>query len=100
MPFITQRSDGLLSELVWEVHHPHEEDVLYVAHLDTGDRLTVLYRQTGYSDDHFDTESGYLGATGDFWLASGDKDVRNNFDFTVQQAIGWIKQHANERVGD
>lgn len=88
---------GMLNQLVWTEDRTLD-DTLYSARLDDGSRLTVLHRKTGYEGGWFDTESGYKDVAGNFWLASGDMDVRKNDGFTVQQAIDWVKSHANTCV--
>lgn len=92
-------STAMLGGLTWnETTHCEGEDTLYTAHLADGGRITVLHRKTGYEGGWFDTESGYRDADGKFWLASGNRDVRDNADFTVQQSIDWVKAHANTCV--
>lgn len=73
------------------------EDTLYALRVEDGGRITVLDRMTGF-DWGRDIESGYRDKDGKFWLASGRCDVRQNDGFTVEQAIDWIKAHANTCV--
>ena len=90
-----------VSELTWaEETRCEGQDTLYTAHLPNGDRLTVLHRMTGYGYSVFDTETGYRDLSGKFWLASGNQDVRKYKDFTVEQAIEWVKTNANNCVGE
>ena len=71
-----------------------------VAHLCDGSRLTVQHRLTGFGHAVFDTETGYRDPSGKFWLASGGLDVRQYPDFTVEQAIEWVKTNANTCCGE
>lgn len=85
-----------LGSLVWtETTHCEGEDTLYACNLEDGGCITVLDRMTGYGNEIRDVESGYRNKDGKFWLASGNFDVRSNADFTVTQAIEWIKKNAN-----
>lgn len=85
-----------LGSLVWaETTHCEGENTLYACNLEDGGRITVLDRMTGYGNGIRDVESGYRNKDGKFWLASGGFDVRSNADFTVTQAIEWIKKNAN-----
>lgn len=58
--------------------------------------LTVVDRMTGYG--WRDVESGYRDMEGNFWLASGNYDVRYSGCETVGDAIEWVKQYANTCV--
>ena len=58
--------------------------------------LTILDRMTGFG--YRDIESGYRSPDGKFWLASGGCDVRNSGAVTMQEAIDWVKEHANTCV--
>ena len=71
------------------------DDILHAAMLPNCGRITVLDRLTGYSDYIRDTETGYKDESGRFWLASGMQDVRDYPEFTIPEAIEWIKTHAN-----
>lgn len=85
-----------LGSVVWdETTHNEGDDTLYACNLEDGGRITVLDRMTGYGNGIRDIESGYRNKDGKFWLASGNFDVRRNVDFTVKQAIEWIKKNAN-----
>jgi hypothetical protein len=57
--------------------------------------LTVLDRMTGYGNGIRDIETGYRNPSGDFWLASCDRDVLESGAKTVGEAIQWVKKHAN-----
>lgn len=74
------------------------QDTLFISHLSDGSRLTVLHRLTGYGI--FDTETSYRDPFGKFWLASGNQDIRRYPELTVEQAIEWVKTHANTCIGE
>jgi len=59
--------------------------------------LTVVNRMTGFG--YRDTETGYRAPDGKFWLAAGHQDVRQSGVATMQDAIDWVKRHANTCVG-
>lgn len=75
------------------------EDILYTCHVVNVGRITVLHRMTGYHDCHFDTETGFRDMSNKFWLASGNFDIRQYPDLTIDEAIAKIKQYANTCVG-
>ena len=63
--------------------------------------LTVLDRLTGflgYEGPVRDIKSGFMDISGNFWLASGDQDVRESGAKTFGEAIEWIKERANTSV--
>lgn len=68
------------------------EHVQFVLHTDIGS-ITVLDRMTGYG--YRDVETGYRSPEGEFWLASGNNDVRNSNPKTIGEAILWIQDNAN-----
>jgi hypothetical protein len=70
-----------------------EADILFAAKTDLGG-ITVLDRMTGYG--HRDTETGFKDADGEFWLASGQFDIRAYPELPVEDAITLIKERANE----
>ena len=79
-----------LSKLIWE-ERPHcEDDICWAIHLHIGS-ITVLDRMTGFSFGR-DIESGFRDPQGNFWLASGDFDIRTLGDITVREAIEIIKE--------
>jgi len=91
----------LVSELEWKTEARIGDDSLSFVYLPTGDRLSVLTRLTGYGDGNiFDTETGYKDLEGKFWLASGNKDIREHGKLTVEEAVDWVKAHANNCTGD
>ncbi len=62
--------------------------------------LTVVDRMTGYGYGIRDTETGYRDQDGNFWLASGNQDVRLSGAKTIGEAIDWVKLNANTCVPD
>ena len=70
------------------------DDVQYALHTNLGS-ITVLDRLTGYQGYVRDTETGYRDMEGNFWLASGMRDVRESGVKTIGEAISWIKDKAN-----
>lgn len=73
------------------------EDTLHAASLEDGGRITVLDRMTGFG--YRDIETGYRDPAGKFWLASGRNDIRDHENFTIEEAIDWIKLNANSCIG-
>lgn len=59
--------------------------------------ITVLERTTGYGWK--DNETGYRDPLGNFWLASGHRNVisamKNKENPTVDDAIQYVKKYAN-----
>ena len=78
------------------VQNEIEDDVQYALHTNLGS-LTVLDRITGFG--YRDTETGFRDMDGKFWLASGDYDVRKSGAGTIQDAINWVKNRANNCIG-
>ena len=62
--------------------------------------ITVLDRVTGYGGGMRDTETGYRGPDGKFWLASGWFDIRTKNCKTIAEAIDCIKRNANNCRGE
>ena len=86
-----------LSDLeFYEVPWCSDEDTQYALHTNLG-TLTVLDRMTGFG--WRDVESGYRDKDGLFWLASGNYDVRDLREVSVQEAIDFIKKNANNYKG-
>ncbi len=56
------------------------------------DRVTSLF---GWRD----IETGYFDLDGCFWLASGNFDVRDFPELSIDEAIGLIKKRANTCIG-
>lgn len=69
-----------------------EDSACFALHTNIGS-ITVVDRMTGFG--FRDIESGYRDVDGNFWLASGNYDVRDSGCKTVGEAIQWIKQRAN-----
>lgn len=86
-------------------------DNLFIADFGHWGRLTVLDRETGYSSTYGfgrarDTETGYrdffLPSTCDFWLASGDFDIRDFITIEgveIDGVIAVVKRYANTVIG-
>ena len=72
--------------------HQFETDKSFALHTNLGS-LTVVDRMTGFG--WRDVESGYRAPNGDFWLASGNNDVRYSNAKTIGEAIRWVKNRAN-----
>lgn len=70
----------------------YDNDKQWALHTNLGS-LTVLDRMTGFG--YRDVESGYRDPLGNFWLASGDIDVRYSGERTIGEAIEWVKRKAN-----
>lgn len=75
---------------------PIDEDQQWALHTNLGS-LTVLDRMTGFG--FRDIETGFRDNDGEFWLASGNFDVRHSGAKTIGDAIEWIKRNANTCVG-
>lgn len=85
-------TDKFNDELFHKVEDSFEDDIQVALHTNHGS-ITVLDRMTGFG--WRDIETGYRDPKGNFWLASGNLDIRK-FDIkTIGEAIAWIKQHAN-----
>ena len=67
----------------------------WALHTDIGS-LTVLDRMTGFG--YRDVETGFRDMDGNFWLASGDIDVRYSGAQNLGDAIEWIKKRANNCI--
>lgn len=94
----TEFSDKFDASMFHEVDMSNrEEDRQWALHTDIGS-LTVLDRVTGFG--HRDTETGYRAKDGRFWLASGYYDVRESGASTIGEAIQWVKDRANNCVGE
>jgi len=75
----------------------HSSDTQTAWHTHLGS-LTVLDRMTGFGHGVRDTETGFRCPEGDFWLASGNIDVRLSGAKTLGEAIQWVKDFANNCV--
>lgn len=87
-----------VKDIEWKVETRCDgEDYLFGYNFDD-QRITVLDRMTGFG--YRDTETGYRDEEGKFWLASGGYDVRDCPEFTIQEAIAFVKHFANTCVGE
>lgn len=87
-----------IKDIVWIVEKMSDgEDTLNRANIPNVGRFTVLDRMTGFG--YRDVETGFKDMEGKFWLASGQKDVRDYPDMSIQDAVEWVKRHANQCVG-
>jgi hypothetical protein len=82
------------ADLFHMVEKRFESDVQYALHTNLGS-FTVLDRMTGFGYGIRDTETGFRGSDGEFWLASGGYDVRESGAVSINDAIGWVKSKAN-----
>lgn len=78
-------------------NHNDENDEQWALHTNLGS-LTVLDRMTGFG--WRDVETGYRDQNGNFWLASGNYDVRYSGAKNLGDAIKWVKDRANNCVGE
>lgn len=88
-----------VNELVF-VEDRYADNILYIAKLESGERITVLDRETGFDWCRRDIETGYGDLEGKFWLVSGNFDIRNYPDLDISDAIELIKSNANICRGD
>lgn len=70
----------------------YDNNYQWAFHCDYGS-ITVLDRRTGFG--WRDIETGFRDDSGEFWLASGDCDVRDSDCKTIGEAIEWVKKRAN-----
>jgi hypothetical protein len=88
----------LVKDLNWTSEELMEgEDTIFRVHVPDVGRFTVLDRLTGFG--HRDIETGFKDLENKFWLASGQKDIRDLPDFTITQAVDWVKRNANNCIG-
>lgn len=99
-------ADGLgsdmptIAECKWVETTSLRSDVLYTCKMGDVERITVFDREIGFSFESRDIETGYRDPQGRFWLASGNFDIRDYPDLTVDEAIAKIKAKANGCVGE
>jgi len=91
---------SLIADAVWKKTSLIYNDILASIYLEDGSRITILDRMTGFGGGQRDTETGYKDAKGDFWLASGMFDIRDeqyckDKPLTVEAAVALIKRNAN-----
>lgn len=89
-----------IRDLEFRVMDKCSADTLWRAIIPGFGIITVLDRQTGFSDCHRDVESGYRDEAGKFWLASGRFDIRDYPDLPAVEAAEQIKINANTCVGE
>ena len=85
------------SELFHKPEYQFEDDEQWAFHSNMGS-ITVLDRMTGFG--WRDIETGYRDTDGEFWLATGNVDVREAYCNTVGDAIQYIKGIANTCKGN
>jgi len=86
-----------VKDINW-IYRDQVEDSLFSFNTeDTKHRLTVLDRLTGYGDGNIrDIETGYKDlVTNQFWLATGNFDIRKFPELTIEEAIQKIKDNAD-----
>ena len=87
-----------IKDIVWANEKMCDgEDEIYSVHISGVGRFTVLDRMTGFG--YRDVETGFKDMNGKFWLASGHKDLRDHPDMSIEDAVDWVKHHANNCVG-
>ena len=79
-------------EMFHKPEYQGPDDESFALHTNLGS-LTVVDRMTGFG--WRDTETGFRGTDGIFWLASGQIDVRESGCKTIGEAIEWVKSRAN-----
>lgn len=72
--------------------YQEEDGENFALHTNLGS-LTVVDRLTGYG--WRDVESGFRDKDGNFWLATGNIDVRYSGSKNLGDAIEYVKTHAN-----
>ena len=82
------------SDLFHAPAYQFETDKSLALHTNLGS-ITVLDRMTGFGGGIRDTETGFRDMDGNFWLASGNLDVRESDAKTIGEAIAWVKENAN-----
>jgi hypothetical protein len=93
-----KQTEMKISELNFQSCHTNDDDILHTAQTDVG-RITVLDRLTGFGDGTIrDIETGYRDLNGNFWLVSGDIDIRCKSDISIDEAILYIKENATTFV--
>jgi hypothetical protein len=85
----------LLADCTFPERYKYDGDTLYSLRLGGKEKITVLDRRTGFTENSRDIETGYTNIEGIFWLASGDFDIRRYPELTIVEAINLIKQNAN-----
>ena len=67
--------------------------------LTNGGSITVCHRLTGFG--YWDEETGYSSPCGQFWLASGHQDIRDELDElnSEDEMAQWVIDRANNCTG-
>lgn len=95
-PALKVEPTAKLGEQTWLSETLYEgEDICYRLYVADGSRLTVLDRLTGFGGGQRDIESGFKNFEKEFWLASGQFDIRSFPELTVAEAIAKVKANAN-----
>jgi len=79
----------------YDFHTPEycfKDEISLALHTNLGS-ITTVDRMTGFG--WRDIESGFRAPNGDFWLASGNMDVRCSGVETIGEAVVWIKDNSN-----
>lgn len=82
-----------------DIQSDGKRDVCVFHKLLNGGAITVLSRMTGFG--WRDVETGYRSPCGQFWLASGDIDIREHLDQfeTEEDMIDFVMRNANNCRG-
>ena len=81
-----------VKDLTWrESVSSYDRGTLYTTDIDSG-RITVLDRTTGFG--YRNIETGYKDKDRWFWLASGNFDIREYPQYSIEEAIELIKVNA------
>ena len=93
-----QLEAGLASDLnrelggvTWKVKNMNNGYILHTLLLVDDTVITVL-------DCGFDIETGFRDRDGNFWLVSGDFDIRRSESLNITEAIDLIKTNANNCI--
>lgn len=88
-----------IKNIEWSVDDYCDGDSsLNTFHSDDGNRITVVDRLTGFGWRAIET--GLLDKDGEFWLASGNFDIRMFPELEISEAIKKIKENANTCIGE
>jgi hypothetical protein len=90
-----KESDSFTLDLFYDVDMSWSDTDTQVAFHSNLGSITVLDRMTGYGFGLRDIETGMYDEHGKFWLASGNYDIREFPELTIEEAIIKIKKDAN-----
>lgn len=79
-----------IKDLEWTRCRYGRIDHLHIAKCEFG-RLTVLDRETGFGGGIRDVETGFTDLEGNFWLVSGNYDIREFVESDVEDEIKRLK---------